>query len=254
MKNELAMRLFSRRCLTVSQAKDQITGLSEFGGGLMCPDRCGEYEPIITPFDPTDLSEPIRWLAQPHGEFLYRKGRPIHASGVMWNLTHTPNANFPSPLFTNYWTGEFDGTWASRIGVDKVIGFVSEMFRMTGADFGLLTSQSDLDAKNYLVTNDGQMSYKGLDPASGIPGLYWINLFSHEFAAWLGLTDLPMNLATCRNLADGGVLLQFGESPTQCGSFEVIRRQIVMVDWLGPEKFFDIRFPDRKLRTPNWNW
>jgi hypothetical protein len=100
MINELAMRLFSRRSLTKLQAKDQITGLSEFGGGLMRPDKCGEFEPIRTPFDSTDISEPIRWLAQPHGEFFYRKGRPLHASGEMWNLTHSPSARFPSPLFT----------------------------------------------------------------------------------------------------------------------------------------------------------
>ncbi len=220
----------------------------------MRPDKCGEFEPIRTPFDPTDISEPIRWLAQPHGEFFYRKGRPIHASGEMWNLTHSPTARFPSPLFTNYCSGDFDGKWASRIGIEKIIDFVSEMFRVTGADFGLLTSQSDLDSKNYLVTKDGLMSYRGLDPASGVPGLYWINFFSHEFAAWLGLSELPRKLGTMQNLADGGVFLQFGESQDECRSFEVVQQQRVAIDWLGPEKFFDIRFPDRKLETPDWDW
>jgi hypothetical protein len=33
-------------------------------------------------------------------------------------------------------------------------------------------------------------SYQGYDLASGIPGLYWINLFSDELAAWLGLNGI----------------------------------------------------------------
>lgn|SRR5262249_42454464 len=40
MKNELAMRLFSRRTLTESVAGEQITALSDYGGGLMRPDKC----------------------------------------------------------------------------------------------------------------------------------------------------------------------------------------------------------------------
>src|SRR5216683_1861715 len=120
MKNELSMRLFSRRSLTESAARKQIAALSDFGDGLMRPDKCGEVEPIRIPFDPADISMPIRWLAQPHGEFFYRKGRPAYVTGAMWNLTHSPGARFPSPLFTNYWTGEFDGKWANRVGLEKI--------------------------------------------------------------------------------------------------------------------------------------
>src|SRR6478672_10587222 len=112
MKKELEMNLRSRRSLTESVAKKQINSLSDFADGLMRPDKCGEFEPIRTPFDPADISKPVRWLAKPHGEFFYCKGRPAHISGEMWNLTHSPGARFPSPLFTNYWTGQFDGCWA----------------------------------------------------------------------------------------------------------------------------------------------
>src|SRR5437016_12848525 len=101
MKNELAMRLFSRRTLTETVAREQIIALSDFGGGLMRPDKCSEFEPIRTPFDPADISEPIRWLSKIGGEFLYQKGRPSQVRGVMWNLTRPPTARFPSPLFNN---------------------------------------------------------------------------------------------------------------------------------------------------------
>ena len=249
------MRLFSRRLLTPSVAREQITALSDFGGGLMRPDRCSEVEPIRAPFDPADLREPIRWLAKPHGEFFYQKGRPTHLSGEIWNLTHSPTARFPSPLFTNYWTGGFDGNWANRMGIEKIEDFVCEMFRVTGSDFGILTSEADLNAKNYLVTQEEDggrlMRYKGLDPACGVPGLYWITFLSNAFATWLGLTELPKNLGTMKRFA-GGVLLKFGESPDDCRSLDVLQEQRVAIEWLGPQKFFDIRFPDRKADVPNW--
>lgn len=122
----------------------------------MRPDKCSESEPIRTPFDPADIREPIRWLIRPHGEFLYRKGSPTCVSGVMWNLTHPATARFPSPLFTNYWTGEFDGRWVDRIGILRVEDFLSEMFRVTGSDYGLLTSEVDLCAKNRTVPRKGR--------------------------------------------------------------------------------------------------
>lgn len=250
MKKELEMKLFSRRSLTESVAKKQITALSDFADGLMRPDNCSEFEPIRTPFDPSDISQPVQWLAKPHGEFFYRKGRPTHVSGQMWNHTHSPTARFPSPLFTNYWTGQFDGYWAKRVGVEKIEGFVLEMFRVTGSDFGFLTSEVDLNAKNQPAP---RCSYKGLDPATGIPGLYWITLFSDAYANWLGLSELPMNLGILKKLAGGGMSLAFCESPDDCRSLEVLQKQRAAIEWLGPERFFDIRFPDRKAVTPDWN-
>ena len=249
MKNELAMALFSRRLLTESVAREQITALSDFGGGLMRPDKCSEVEPIRTPFDPANINEPVRWLAQTHGTFMYRKGRPVHVSGVIWNLTHPPTARFPSPLFTNYWTGYFDSKWAYQVGIEKVEDFVFEMFQVTVSDFGFLTSEVDLKAKN---TNATVYSYQGLDPATGIPGLYWINYFSDELAAWLGLNYFPRELAALEKLAGGGVSLKFCESPDHCRDLEVVQKQHVAIEWLGPEKFFDIRSPDRKAETPDW--
>ena len=250
MKSELAMNMRSRRSLTHSLAREQIAALSDFGDGLMRPDKCGEFEPIRTPFDPADISMPIQWLAKPHGEFFYRKGRPAHVAGEMWNLTHSPDARFPSPLFTNYWTGRFDGKWAKRVGIEEVEGFVLEMFHVTGSDFGFLTSEVDMNAKNRPANS---FSYRGLDPATGVPGLYWINFFSDEYAEWLGLRHLPEELAVKTKLAGGGVSLKFCESPDDCRSLAVLQKQRTAIDWLGPQRFFDIRFPDRKLETPDWN-
>ena len=249
MKNELEMKLFSRRSLTDSLAREQIAALSSFGDGFMRPDKCSEFEPIRTTFDPADISKPVQWLAKPHGEFFYQKGRPIHIAGQMWNLTHSPAARFPSPVFANYWTAQFDGKWANRVGIEKIQEFVLEMFRVTGADFGFLTSEIDQNAKNQPGKN---CSYKGLDPAAGVPGLYWINLFSDSYADWLGLRELPRELALREKLAGGGLSLKFCNSAEDCRSLEVLQKQRTAIEWLGPQRFFDIRFPERKPEVPNW--
>jgi hypothetical protein len=256
MKDELAMRLFSRKTITPSVARDQIIALSNFRSGLMKPDRCSEVEPIRTPFDPADIEEPIRWLSKPHGEFFYKKGSPAHLAGEMWNLTHSPNAQFPSPLFTNYWSVGFDRKWANRIGIENIEDFAAEMFRVTGSDFGLLTTEVDLQSKNRKPSVPGQvqsLSYKGLDLEWGVPGLYWINLFSAKLAAWLGLNDLPKNLGKTRALPCGGTLLKFGESAENCRTLDILQQQRLAIEWLGPQKFFDIRFSDRKPDAPNWS-
>jgi len=249
MKDELAIRLFSRRSLTESVAREQITALSDFAGGLMRPDKCSEFEPIRTPFNPADISEPIRWLAKPHGEFFYQKGSPVHLSGEMWNLTRPTSARFPSPVFSNYLTGQFDGKWTHRVGIEKVEDFLAEMFRVTGSDFGLLTTEVDLRAKNRRANS---YSYAGMDPATGVPGLYWINFFSDELAGWLGLCDLPSSIAPLRRSDLGGVSLKFSDSPRDCRSIEILGRQRAAIEWLGPQKFFDVRLPDRKAETPDW--
>ncbi|MES2394025.1 MAG: hypothetical protein V4555_20495 [Acidobacteriota bacterium] len=250
MKNELEMALSSRRILTESTAREQITALCNFGDAIMRPDRASEFEPIKAPFDPTDLSDAIRWLTKPQGEFLYRQGKPLHLSGQMWNRILPPSSPFPSPTFSNYWTGQFDGEWTSRCGIENVEAFVSEMFRVTGSDFALLTTT--LDRK---VKNQGPMShsYQGTDLASGIPGLYWINFFSDDLAAWIRLSSIPKEIAKLKRMISGGWSLKFCESQDNCRDMAVLQKQRYAIEWFGSDKFFDIRFPDRKLSTPDWD-
>lgn len=243
------MALFSRRVLTESAAREQITALSEFDDGLIRPDKCSEFEPIRAPFDPADIREPVRWLAKPNGEFLYKKGKPVYASGEIWNLIRSRDARFPAGPFTNYWTGRFDGEWAGRVGIEKVRDFVCEMFRATASDFGFLADVTELKAKNTVATS---YSYMGMRMESGVPGLYWVNLFSDQFARWLELETFPKELAVVETLVGGGVSLMFGASPDQCKSVKVLQRQRAAIDWLGPEKFFDIHAPNRKAETPDW--
>jgi len=243
------MSLISRRPLTEELARAQITALSDFDGGLLRPDKWSEYEPIRSPFNADDISDPVSVLAKPQGNFFYRSGRPTVVSGGMWNLAYPLDWRFPSPIFTNYWTGEIDGKWASKGRLDRVEAFVGDMFHLTGSDFGLLTTRIDIEAKNTTVIRP---SYKGLTFDSGIPGLYWINFFSDELADWLDLANFPERLGTLKSLEGGGYSITFCEAPEDAVTGDVLRRQRVAMDWLGADKFFDIRLPDRTVNLPDW--
>lgn len=113
----------------------------------MRPDKCSEVDPVRTPFDPADISKPIEWLAQPFGEFFYQKGRPIHVSGQMWNLTHGPGARFPSPLFASkrqFGDGSFGGMATMSVDQPQVIDIVSK----DGEGSTILTISDHLNWEN----------------------------------------------------------------------------------------------------------
>lgn len=247
MTETLNMALFSRKAITERLARRQIGLLSCFRDGLMRPDKWSEFEPIRTVFDPENVEQAVQCLSKHQGNFFYRKGR--HLSGEIWNLKHPPDARFPGPLFCNLWTGRFGVKWADRIGLELVEGFASEMFREMSADFGFLTTDVDLKAKN---TDSSSYSYQGLNPDIGIPGLYWINFFSDALADWLGLSTLSDRLAKLEKPPGGGVVLKFCKSPEACREFEVLQKQDVTIQWLGSGRFFDIRQKARKCETPNW--
>jgi hypothetical protein len=123
------------------------------------------------------------------------------------------------------------------------------MFRVTFFDFAFLTTEADLKAKN---TNAAIYSYQGLNLECGVPGLYWINFFSDEFAERLGLWGLPEGLGRLKHVAGGGVSLKFCEAPDQCRDPETLQKQYAAIERLGTGKFFDIRFPDRQVETLDW--
>ncbi|UWZ86367.1 hypothetical protein [Occallatibacter riparius] len=247
MRYRLVFVLSSRRSQTEEIARRQISTLVNFGDGIVCPDKWGTFEPLKTPFNAEDIDIPVQGLSKPQGNFHYRKGKPVQLSGEIYNRTHPSTARFPSPLFTNYWVGRFEGKWVDRVGIRTVRECVSEMFMVSGADFGFLTTEADMEAKNQ---RKPVMSYQGLTLDSGIPGMYWINFFSEGLAKWLGIDSFPKRLAASKQLAGSGVLLEFCESPGECRDIEAIQRQRTAIEWLGPEKFFDIRFPNRSATLP----
>lgn len=124
------------------------------------------------------------------------------------------------------------------------------MFFISAADYAFVTTEEDTKAKNIIPPS---FSYTGMDlEKTGIPGLYWINIFSEELAQWLDLEHFPKELAAVAPIGSGGFTLEFCESPDECRDADVLRRQQIAIEWLGQERFFDLRRPERKAVTPDW--
>ena len=83
-----------------------------------------------------------------------------------------------------------------KIGIETVCGFTEEMFRVSDADFGFLTSLNDLQAKNYLQ----RVTRYGLNPAEAVPRLYLDELFSRDTLEWLRSWETPFRHCGARTL------------------------------------------------------
>jgi hypothetical protein len=247
--NELKVCLFSRRVLARDVAHEQLTFLSEFEGGLLRPDKWDIYEPIKRAFDNGQIALAADELSKPHGTFLFKKGRPRVMEGSAWNLTHPPTARFPGPLFSTRWFTSFSGRWATRIALQTLERFATEMLVLTQADFGFVTTTADLKAKN---TDSTHLSYQGFDLGKGLPGLYWLNFFSEELANWLRITELPSEIAHCDLLTNGRVCLRFCTSPDACREPDVLNRQKMAIQSMGVQRFFDINRLDDQLESYPW--
>ena len=128
-----------------------------------------------------------------------------------------------------------------HVDLDPATGKLSATAAVT------FTALEDLNRKNYLVRQVGNgqaMSYEGLDPAHGVPGLYWITLFSRSFASWLGIRKSITGSGLISEIP-AGFMLRFSETPDSCQSEETLNVQKCLISELGERRFFDIHRPLR---------
>jgi len=266
MKKSLVMKLFSEPALEPGAAREQIQAISDFEGGLFRPERCDLGEPIREKFDPKNLSEPVRWLTAPGGGFAFRRTKPFRVHGFienrrrmqLWAREHkgAPTVpvvpKFPEPRFLSRWVVWLDWRLAKAKGPDFLEKFLVDMFLVSRAEYGLLTTEEDQEAKNYVVVDNGRSvssQLVGVDPEHGIPGLYWCNALGSVLTEWLGapLANVPGTVVSLKN---GCTVLRFGDSPEESRTPHVLSVQQQAIDLLGREKFFDIREPKRKVMSP----
>ena len=267
MSKTLKMQLYSEDEITADSARRQIEALSSFGNGVFRPQKCDTSEPLKELFDPSNISEPIRWLTQPGADFKFKSSKPFRVEGFISNRHYPPmwtkekpsgplvpvKPKHPEPHFLNSWTMWIDSAALRKLGADLLTHFAIQMFVSSRAEYGFLTSESDHEAKNFLIKQlpSGATSsrFVGTDPERGIPGLYWLNLFGPKYAAWLGpqIEQVPGAL---KPIEGGGISLMFGTSPEKAEMEEVLMHEREAIALLGPEKFFDVRHPERKAVSP----
>ncbi len=263
----LKMQLYSESEVTADSARRQIEALSSFENAVFRPQKCDTSEPLKELFDPSDISEPIRWLTQPGADFKFKSTKPFKTEGFISNRHYPPmwtrekpngplvpvKPKHPEPHFLTSWTMWIDSSALRKLGADLLTHFVMEMFASSRAEYGFLTSESDHEAKNFLVKQlpSGATSSKfvGTDPECGIPGLYWLNLFGPRYTAWLR-PQIEIVPGVMKAIGGGGISLRFGSSPDEAEAVDVLTDEKEAIRILGPEKFFDVRQPERKPISP----
>ena len=262
------LKVFSRCPLDDTLAAKQIKTLVEFGGGIFTPEKCDVYEPLREKFDPDNIEAPVRWLTYPGADFKFKRSRPIWIEGYIHNAKfaqtwiregrNKPRVELkptvPEPIFSTLWTAWIDMIALQKKGVEFLKEFVLATFHAAAGDYAFLTPEVDYIHKNFLVTEDDQGTteqFVGDNPAKGLPGLYWMNVFGPLYVEWFGLHGLKEVPATVvEPHPDGALFLQFGESPDLCESAEVLEQQLRAREILGDSAFFDIARPNRSLATP----
>ena len=267
MTKMFKMQLYSEREITVDSARRQIEALSTFENGVFRPQKCDTSEPLKEAFDPSDTSEPIRWLAQHGADFKFKSSKPFKVEGFisnrhypqMWTKKKSDSPlepveiKHPEPHFLSSWTVWIASAAIRKLGADLLANFAIQMFVSSRSEYGFFTSESDHEAKNFLVTQlpSGSTSsrFVGTDPQWGIPGLYWLNLFGPKYTEWLG-PEIEKGPGVVKPIEGGGISLTFGVSPEDAETEEVLMQEKKAIARLGPEKFFDIRYPERKPVSP----
>src|SRR4051812_45876699 len=100
----LLLKIFSREPLDRDAAQKALAFLVEYGEGVLRPHECGVYEPF-EPFQPSALEQYVGWLANPGGEFCFRRGsEPCPLQGCISNLVLSEVATAPPPTLCTRWS------------------------------------------------------------------------------------------------------------------------------------------------------
>lgn len=249
---ELSLKLFSRKPLDREAARKALAFLFEYGEGVLRPHECGVYEPF-EPFQPAGLERYAGWLANPGGEFCFRRPcEPFPLEGCISNLLLSEVATVPPPTLCTRWSLRIGSSVLASNGPQFVKQLLYDAARTAQGDYGFLATDHDYRAKHFLSVQEGVsevQQYIGDNPEQGIPGLYWLNFFGPVYVDYFGKTKLAAlsDHAEVVFLDDGAVCLRFGRLPDESHAAATLDHQRAVIRILGQAAFFDRHYPQRKL-------
>jgi hypothetical protein len=99
----------------------------------------------------------------------------------------------------------------------------------------------------YVEPDGSESAFKvfGLDITQGLPGVYWCTYFGPAFAEWLGANKLSKAPWPFVEQVADGYLLRRSDRPKQWETEKKLDK--ALITYLGRERFFDIKFPDRPI-------
>ncbi len=259
---------FSRRQLDRRVSAETLRFVLEYGGGIFRPNECGVYEPYEL-FDRSAIERYVGWLAEPGGEFGFRRSTgPFAEEGRISNLLFSeilvrgedaseakPFPAARSPVFCTRWRIRMGREVGTLRGPEFLMELLSEACRVGDADYGFVAMEEDHRRKHFISVREGDSvieQYVGDDPEHGVPGLYWMNFFGPMYADYFGREKFGVlaGHAEVVSLPGGALIVRFGRGPEESEGSGALEGQRAAMGILGETAFFDIRRPERALDVP----
>lgn len=244
--------MYSRILLNYRIGRELMLFLSTYEDGFLTPEKCDVYEPIRHKFNPHDFSEVLTWFNRLNNMGItFKRSKPIRYELSVEDYSKTPR-NIKSEL--NY---SLDLKVTKLKSEEFVIDFFKKLFAILKADFGFLTLSKDYDLKNHLVVEEEgyiKESYVGQTlEKEGLPGLYWVNIFSKSYVEWFGKSKFDkLKCWRKEELPDGSILVQFCEKPEDSLSESTLKSQEIVKKILGNDVFFDIHKLNKHIKIPKF--
>lgn len=262
----LLLEMFSRTQFDRNFSAETLAFLFEYGGGVLQPQECGVYEPF-EPCEPSSMQRYVSWLTSPGGEFGFRRATPSlegHISNLLQPeiLVREEGATLykslppvTPPVFGSRWRLQFGSDFSGPLVPDFIKKLLCDVAHLAHADYGFVALDEDHRKKHFQsIRKDRSLvqQYIGNNPEHGIPGLYWLNFFGRLYVEYFTEEKLSAvaRHAAVFSLAGEGIGLQFGRSPEESLSPDMLEQQRIVVDILGENAFFDIHQPERVPDVP----
>jgi hypothetical protein len=245
--NYLTMRFYSRKSLDTKRAEALLSFLDTYSKGKLMPEKYDLSEPLKKGYSHANKVELIEWLSRRGGNVQLKRVKQIRYD-LLISDNAQKNINLDGTLFSSIIQTELI-FWIDNniIQSQSAKGLKTLLIRLSfilESDFSFITSMKDFDSKNHLEIDLGNTSIEAYIgetiEKTGIPGLYWINVFGKEYVNWFGKEKFKKIDCSIQELKKGYILLQYCEEPSECQKKSTLIKQQKTKEILGEHAFFNL--------------
>ncbi len=245
-RGDLALLVRTTRAMDSEATARRVLAALAHHGDRWIPHRMGTEEPLRSPFNADGFADLWSRRENPsadRGGVLFRSSGELRCTGsVEWRRA---------------WNHSFNSI-ALRVPAERASEEVLQTFLLLALELASL-----LDAEHACIRTSeefesqhrprGQGAYLGVDLASHVPGIYWVNYFGPTLVRFFGL-ELLLTCPTWRTWQAGaGVVIQTADSPSQWNSSDALRTKARVRAHLGERTIFDVSCPRRSTIAPTYD-
>ena len=202
-------------------------------------------------FDELGAQGPPVPYARRFGKVMLRGKAPKSFLGLRFDQFHPGMPMGDKWLWSNSVSGHIETHTIDRLSAAEWVGSLLETLAQHPALlWAAAYASGEWHARNMHDEPDGMWAI-GRDVRQSLPGLFWLNVFGKPYVDHIGrprLLSVPSDLVMEIGEA---VLIRIDGTPAEWATDGSRSAREVAADHLGAEHFFDRRFPERRLSTPD---